>query len=307
MIELDRVLHEKKRAMGKTAYEQFLCKEIADHWDEIVDESIAAQIRPVKLEHGVLFVDGASSALKDQLKFFAEEIIDELNEIFGQEPPPVKEIRIARSFQVPDKPPPPEPSQPPEEIVTLEQITLTDAEQKACVEQAAVIENEELRETVLVTLLTQARSKKFRLATGWHKCRNCDALCPPDEIFCEVCRVKERAAMIDELYRIFYDAPWTKTADAQKLLLKKMPHMRRECQPDVVESARTSLIQKIASQVRFGDEDSPTVLKAVMLAKQLPPEKLTPKIIQRALIDLQFNLADQPKFRRYNALKSQQK
>ena len=77
-----------------------------------------------------------------------------------------------------------------------------------------------------------------------------------------------------------------------------MPHMRRECLPDAVESARTSLIQQIASHVRYGDDSSPNALKLVMLEKRLPPDKLTPAIIKRALSDLQFNLAELPKFPR---------
>ena len=101
--------------------------------------------------------------------------------------------------------------------------------------------------------------------------------------------------MTEELYKIFYDEPWLKPWEAQKILLERMPHMRRECQLDVVESARTSLIQKVAGNVRFGDEESPDVLKLVALKKRLPLEKLTPAIIRRALTDLRFNLAEQPK------------
>ena len=105
--------------------------------------------------------------------------------------------------------------------------------------------------------------------------------------------------MIAELFKILYDEPWLKTHEAQRILLERMPHMKSECQLDVIESARTSLIQKVAGRVQFGDEDSPDVLKLVMLEKRLPPDKLTPAIIRRTLIDLQFNLAEQPKIQRY--------
>ena len=105
--------------------------------------------------------------------------------------------------------------------------------------------------------------------------------------------------MVAELFKIFYDKPWLKTYDAQKILLERMPHMYTECSPDVVESARTSLIQKVAGNVCFGDEESPDVMKLVMLEKRLSPDKITPAIIRRTLIDLQFNLAEQPKLQRY--------
>ena len=299
MIDFDLTLHEQIRALGTETYKKFLGSEVIRNWSKLVEAEIAAQVVPVTIEHGVLFVDAQSSAVKDQLKFFAEEIIDAINENFGREEPLVKEIRIAKGFQIADKPKPkkiPEPA--PVEEVDLEQIPLTDEETKHCEEQAQRISNDKLRQTVLQTLLTQARLKKFRLANGWHKCARCETLCPPKETFCEVCRIKERDVMTEELFKIFYDEPWLKTWDAQKILLERMPHMRRECLPDAVESARTSLIQQIASHVRYGDDSSPNALKLVMLEKRLPPDKLTPAIIKRALSDLQFNLAELPKFPR---------
>ena len=300
-------LREKMRSLGKQTYEKFLRNELIHDWDKLVDESIAAQVRPVTIEHGILFVDVKSSAFKDQLKFFAEEIIDTLNENFCVEEPFVKEIRIAHAFQI-SKLPPEEP--PPAQVkskVTLEEITLTDEELAHCKEQTKKISNEKLRETVLQTLIAQKRSQKFKLVNGWHKCGNCDTLCEPEETFCETCKIKEREKMVAELFKIFYDEPWLKPWDAQKTLLERMPHMRRECQLDVVESARTSLIQKIAGQIRIGDEKSPDVLKLVALERRMLPERITPAIIHRTLIDLQFNLSDQSQLRRYNALRSPQK
>ncbi|MBR3051626.1 MAG: DUF721 domain-containing protein, partial [Selenomonadaceae bacterium] len=269
------------------------CSELNDNWDKLVDTSLAAKVKPVKLERGVLFVDVESSALKDQLKFLAEEIIDAINETFSGTELRVKAIRIAKSFQIADKPPDKE--LPAQVAVQVAEPTLTAEEIKRCEAQAEKISDAELRRAVLDTLLSQAKIQKRRRADDWHKCAKCETLCPPEEIFCEVCRLKEREAMVKELYKIFYDEPWLKTRDAQKLLLKKMPHMK--CPLDVIDSARTSLIQNLASHIRFGDENSSDVLKLVMLEKRLTPDKITPAIISRALADLHFNLADLPKRR----------
>lgn len=297
MIDIDRALNEHMRSCGEDTYKKFLCKEMIRHWDKIVDESISAYVKPVTIEHGILFVDVANSAFKDQLKFLTEEIIDAVNENFGAELF-VKEIKLAKAFQVADLPPEENFSAQIEQSeLTLEDVTLTAEEIQLCKEQAEKISDPKLRLIVSDTLSARLRMNKFRLATGWHKCAKCDKLCPPDEMFCEVCSVKERAAMTETLFEIFYDKPWLKTADAQKILLEKMPHMRRECSFDVIESARTSLIQRIASGVRFGDDSSPDALKLVMLEKRLPPEKLTPAIIKRALSDLQFNLSGLPRYR----------
>lgn len=303
MNGMELLLHDKMRAAGAETYQRFLCQEVIHNWRKLVDESIAAQVTPVELKYGVLFVAVQNSAFKDQLKFFAEEIIDAINDNYDT--PLVKEIRPANPLQIAkahvEEIPPAQVEKP---EVAFDTVTLTDEEIARCVELAVGFANDELRQTVLNTLLSQARAQKFRLANGWHKCAACDTLCPPEEIFCNVCRIRARAAMVEELYRIFYDAPQLTTRDAQKILLERLPHMRSECLPEAVESARTSLIQKVAAGIRFGDESSPDVLKLVALAKRLPPDKITPAIIRRTLLDLQFNLSDQALLRRYDALKS---
>lgn len=297
-MELEKFLREKMRSLGATAYKQFLGAEVIHHWRELVDENISDKVKPVKIKRGVLFVDVRSAALRDQLKFFKEEIIDAINEKFGREEPLVREIKIASVFQVADMPP-----EPPAQIDTpklkLEDITLTAEEVKACEDEAQKVSDEKLRQTVLQTLLGHVRVQKFRLMSGWHKCLKCESLCAAEEILCDVCKIKEREAMNNALFKIFCDAPQVKAWDAQKLLLEKMPHMQAECSLAAVESARASLIQKVAGKVRLGDETSPDALKLVALEKRLPLDKLTPAIVKRALVDLQFNLAEQPKIQRY--------
>lgn len=308
MLKINHTIHEQMRSYGADAYREFLFSEMSKHWSELVDESIAAQVKPVSLEHGILFVEVENSAFKDQLKFYSEEIIEAINETFQQEDPLVKEIRPAQGFQIANMPPEKiKPAQDDKPKVSLEDITLTEEEIKHCEEQAAKISEDNLRKTFLEAFLLYERSHKFRLANGWHKCAKCNVLCPPEKMFCNVCKIKEREAMVKELYRIFYDAPQTKTHEAQKLLLERMPYMRDECIPEAIESARTSLIQKIANKVRFGDEDSSDVKRLVALEKRLPIDKLTPAIIQRTLLDMHFNLLDGALVRRYNIFNSSRK
>lgn len=291
-MNLENYLREKMRSLGAEPYQKFLAAEVIHHWCEFVGEKISAKVKPVKLERGILLVAVESSAYKDQLKFWSEEIIDAINEKFGE--PLVKGIKPAQGFQVvkPVEIPLPVVDKP---KLTPENVTLSAEEIRRCEERAQKVANEQLRETVLQTLLSHAKLQKFRLASGWHKCLKCDSLCEPTEILCPVCTTKEREAMVNALFKIFNDAPWLKAWEAQKILLEQMPHMKSDCLLTTIESARTSLIQQVASKVRFGDETSPDVLKLVALKKRLPPDKLTPAIIRRALAELQFNLAEQPK------------
>ena len=284
MIEINRVLHEQIRALGVRAYRKFLCAEVIRNWRNLVDESIAAQVVPVSIERGILFVHVESSAFKDQLKFFKEEILDTINAAFKSESPLVKDIKLAGPFRVvPEKKSPAQDDESKEIFLTAEEV-------QRCEAQAEKFP-EELRATILEALMAQAKGQKVLRANGWHKCAKCSALCPPEEIFCEVCKLKEREAMEKFLFALFRETPWLKSQDAQKILLKQMPHMRSECSLGAIDSARTSLIQSLARRVRFGDETSPDALKLVMLEKRLPRDKLTPAIIKRALQELRFNLA----------------
>ena len=300
-MDMKEFLRDRMRALGKDNYQKFLRVELIRKWAKIVDKTIADKVRPVTIEHNILFVDVSNSAFKDQLKFHNEEIIEAINDIYGQDEPIINEVRIASGFQIAENPPP-KGIDTPEEISkpTLEQMTLTDEEVKQCEEQASRISDENFRQTVLDTLLSRARLKKFRLSNGWHKCDTCDVLCPPEENFCEVCLIKQRKIMVAALYKIIYDTPWLNARDVQTKLLEKLPKLRSECSFDAIESARTSLIQKIAGAIRYGDEESDEVFKLVMLEKRLRREDLTPAIIRRTLLDLQFNLADQALLFRYN-------
>ena len=297
MIEINRALREQMRSRGATIYKRFLTAELIHNWSKIFDDGIVKYVKPVAIEHGVLLVSVENSSFRDQLKFLAEEIVDTINKNFGQDEPLVKGIRIAKAFQVANMPPEKKsPAQIEKSEVKLEDVILTEEEIKKCKEQSEKISDSKLRETVLNTLLAHARTVKFHLANGWHKCLKCDSLCPPKEIFCNACRIQEREVMVKALSRIFYDEPHLKTWEAQKILLGQMPHMKSECSFDAVESARTSLIQRIARRVRFGDEKSSDALKLVALEKRLSPEKITPAIIKRTLFELRFDMAESPKF-----------
>ena len=307
MIAISDLLNGQMTSEAATR-DDFLLSRIISRWNELVDKNVADNVKPVKMERDILFVDVKNSAFKDQLKFFAEEIIDAINDAFEQEKLRIKEIRIAKGFQIADKPPEKiQSAQVTKSEVSMNTITLPDEEIKACEDAVAKIVDENLRQIAFQTMAAYVRSQHLKLANGWHKCAKCEVLCPPKDTFCVPCGIKEREAMVAELYRIFYDAPQMKTHEAQKLLLEQMPHMRGECLPEVVESARVSLIQRIANKVRFGDETSPDVLRLVALEKRLPLEKLTPAIIKRTLLDLQFNLADGASLLRYNARKSSRK
>ena len=302
MQRIEDVLQNRLRALGEDNYNRFLCNEIVAHWEKLVDKSICTQVFPVALEHGVLFVHSTNSAIKDQLKFFAEDILDAINSEFTDAERVVKEIRPAKPFQVAAfKERTSQPAPKKTVAVKLDDISLTDEETARCEMSVQKIADENLRAATLQTLLLRAKAQKFKLADGWHKCKTCDSLCAAGETFCEVCRLRELEKIRRKLFEIFYDTPWLTSEEAQKIFLDKFPNLRDRCPLDFVNSTRTSLIQLLAGRLTFdeADDGSGEILRLVMLERQLPPDKVTPAIIRRTLSELHFNFARPTRFPRY--------
>ena len=303
MKSLETVLHDSIRDLGTENYKKFLSSEIVAAWDNFISKDISAHIRPIVIEHGVLFVSATSSAFKDQLKFFAEDILDAINAHFGDGGQVVNEIRPAKPFQIAafnERQRKVETRKPPAKV-SIDAIGLTDEETARCEMSVQKIADEDLRAVALQTLLSQAKSQKFKLANGWHKCKSCDSLCAAAETFCEVCRLRELEKIRRKLFEIFYDSPWLTTEDAQKIFTDKFPNQRDSCPLDFVNSTRTSLIQLLAGRLTVDDaeDDSNEILRLVMLERQLPPDKVTPAIIRRTLSELHFNFADPIRFHRH--------
>ena len=302
LTDIESSLRKIIRSFGADIYKRFLSDTIVAKWDLLVDKNVSVAIRPVVLESGVLYVKTKSAAANDQLKFFAEEIIDNINDALGDDEPVVKEIKPAKAYQLAafkEQTPPPE--KPKTLAEKIDEIPLTPEEIARCEQSVQKISNDELRAVVLQTSLSQLKSNKFRLANGWHKCKTCDSLCAADETFCEVCRLREHENIKRKLFDIFYDAPWLSSEAVQKIFAEKFPNQRDRCPIDFVNSTRATLIQQLAGRLTLvdADEDSNEILRLVMLERQLPPDKVTPAIIRRTLSELHFNFADAIRFQRY--------
>ena len=52
-------------------------------WDEAVGQAIAAHVRPVRLDEGVLTVEAADPAWATEVKFLAATIIERMRDVAG--------------------------------------------------------------------------------------------------------------------------------------------------------------------------------------------------------------------------------
>ena len=64
-------------------------------WDDAVGENVAAHVRPVKLDRGILVVVADDPAWATQVKFLADTIIERLKSVADVDVDAV-EVRVAR-------------------------------------------------------------------------------------------------------------------------------------------------------------------------------------------------------------------
>lgn len=282
------VLQKTLAEISPELRKKLLQKEIFNRWHEIF-KTLADKISPVKIQGETLIVTSTDGAVMDTLKFSASNFVTLINEKISPGMPIISEIKFGRGFS-----PPPIKKFPVQNKSVEPQIELTPNEISNCEKKVAAVEDETQRKILLETVLSYEKSQKRKLQRGWHKCKFCNVLCPPKEIFCNVCAVKERGRMYMAIRKIFIAAPETPFREIQQKIVRQFPHLYAECTPEKIESARMDLILQEASKISYGDTTSDAALFLVRLIRQLPREKLTDAIINRTLKEFRFNLADQP-------------
>lgn len=290
------VIPKSLNEVDATLRKKILQQELVSRWKNIFGD-VASELEFVKLDGGVLVIASQNSAVRDYIKYGASKFVEKINAQMGLGDDFVTKIEFGRNFnpppEIPAKSPAPEKNPPVEVELTAEEIA-------DCEKKAAVLSDEEQRKIVLETLLSYAKAEKSKLQCGWHKCRFCELLCPPEKVICDVCKVKERERLHKKIRRIFHDAPWTTFHEVQEKISAEFPYIAEECTLDAIESARMDLILQAAARVSYGDTTSNAAKFLVMLIRQLPREKLTPPIINRTLKEFHFNLADRPPFDEYD-------
>ncbi len=292
------ILQKTLEKINPELRKKLLQKEIFRRWHEIFT-TLADKISPVKIQGDALIVTSNDSAVKDMLKFGAENFVKLINEKISPDLPIISTIKFGINFDAAPTLKIPTQTKPAEI-----QIELTQEEIAECEMQVATVADENLKKILLETLLSRAKSQKRKIKLGWHKCKICDLLCPPKEILCNICTVKEREKMVSAIRKIFCTAPETPFREIQQKIIRQFPHLYEECTLEKIDAARMDLILQRAAKISYGDTTSDAAIFLVQLIRQLPREKLTDAIINRTLKEFKFNLADLPPLKDYKFSKS---
>ena len=289
-VAVQKSLSENNPKLLKKLQQQL----IFNYWEEIFPK-FADKFFPVRIDGDILFVDSNDSSFKDMIKFGAPEFVKKINDKISPNSPVIAKMKFSKSFSAP----PPVIKRLPAKIEIVE-IELTPEEIAKCKKKVAAVTDETQQKILLETFLSYEKSKKRKLQSRWHKCKFCNVLCPPNEIFCNVCAVKERNKLNSAIRKIFLAAPEMHFREIRQKIIRQFPHLHSECTLEKIESARMDLILYKAAKISYGDTTSDAAIFLVRLIRQLPLEKLNPEIIIRTLKEFRFNLADQPPFKEYD-------
>lgn len=275
--------------------QKILQNDIFTHWEEMFPK-IAKKVSPVKVKDETLFVYTEDNSFKNMFKFNEWYFVSTINEKFA--PVGIKlisKIKFSKYLKDPITPVAPKKRKPKIEIDNF-QTELTPEEIAECKKKSSFFTEEKQRETLFELLLAYTGSQKIKLGKGWHKCKLCNLLCRPKEIFCDICTIREREKMKKAIRQMFLDAPETPFFKIQQTIGKQFPDFIKECTFETINFARMELISQKAAKVPYNDQTSADAKFLVRLIRQLPERKLTPQIIEKTLRDFRFNLANLPEY-----------
>ncbi|MBR1396393.1 MAG: DUF721 domain-containing protein [Selenomonadaceae bacterium] len=287
MFAIDEVLKRTMQSMGEDVYTKYLRHSILFYWKDIVGETNAKHIKPLRIEYKRLFVYIADSSWKPTLYEYKSTFIQKINDFAKKEI--IDDILLGNPNERPKEDENVICAPPQVDISKeLQKITLTDDELDEINKSCAQIESSSLKNIVLKTSINRMKLEKYKRQNKWHECEKCGALCPQEQRTCDVCTQLEDETFRKTITQILRDVPYATYAEVKKEIERSMPQMIDDFLPHTVESIRTSLIQQTANSLDTKDQNQVNLL--VMLYKRIPLDKLNDKIINNTLYELRYNL-----------------
>lgn len=189
MIEsLKNIFGAKMEKMREN--KNFIINWISLHWSKAVGKDIDRKTMPFKFSGNILFVHVINSSWCNELTSTKSNIIPKLNENIA--PLKIKDIRfsVAYPLRTKGKKSTHENSPNPFSLKKIENMVLTEEEEKKIHQITEEIKDDNLRDSMTKMLLKEEKWKKLKIQAGWKKCRLCGVLIESGEI-CHFCSIDD--------------------------------------------------------------------------------------------------------------------
>ena len=285
----ERILPRWVASKGKMFSRQFLEHSLYWHWPAIVGETLARQLAPMGIRKDTLHLYGPNSVLNYQVRLMESELVQKVNAYAGR--PLIKHIYVGRRWEHPDT--------TGQEAVHREllaqaatpqtdlgreirQTNLSGAEMTQAARLAAHVEDDDLQQAIQKAYQHHLQAQHVKRQHDWTPCVDCGTLCPPADKYCQRCAAQHNEKLHNAIAAVLRDIPWARFQEVQ--------HYVPAATPALVSAVRQSLVQELAAKTDVRDHQSMQAKTLAMLYRCLPPDKLTPEAIDRALYRLRFDM-----------------
>ncbi len=293
-----KVVPRSIRDFGPEVAREFVRRQVLTEWPKLVGKSIARHVKAVAIEKRALLLYTIEPVWANQIRMMMPDILQKVNNYAGRAL--IKELRFTRRS----------PSRG-EGVEVAEGASAAKRREKQSIRQepvseeamararktAALTEDEALCEVLLKLSLRREQRKSWQKKEGYHPCPTCTTPIERDRKECLACAGKRKERLRSAVRAVLQDIPWARLKDVQEYV--------PECTLKLLNDQRSELVQRLAAGVDIRDKTSLAARTLVMLAKSIPPEKLTEEVVTRALYELRFDLYRPPGYKlpkRYEVL-----
>ena len=272
---LTEVLPRLLSSMGKDKEKTYRYQLLLCHWEDVVGATVAAHVRPVRMDFRKLFLAADAPVWANELRYMERQIIDKINAFVCDELVTSIVFCAPRSEYFKSSQAEKSASSPEEVIVPIREDI-----EKA---ESAVsgVQDEELRRVAARALAQNLALRRSRIQDKWRPCPSCGKLISPEEKLCSFCRREKKEKELSALRSLLMKEPWLRIHEAKEII---------GCPVETVMEARASLLRTLASKVKKGDETGKDARMLVMLFASVKPEALTEEMMKKYLDRLRFDL-----------------
>lgn len=271
MQKIEDILTTTIRNMG--LQKKYNAQSVIVHWKKIVGDDIANHTYPVLVQSGILLIAVNNSVWCHHLSMMKDNIISKINDFIGEKL--ILDIR----FQAGNSKKNPNQENTNTEVeypikYQLSKVKLNEADVQIIHETVAPVHDKYLKQKIMRIMRKDLAMKNIKKQNNWHECKNCLVLCPPEQIYCSVCKLNEKQNVIIKIISTLKDIPWIRHRE----LNEHIP-----CTDEEFHQAKYTLVSSIGRAIQDGDTDRFKIMIFIMLTTGAKIEAINEAVIHKTL------------------------
>ena len=282
LAKVEMILPEAMDDYGGRVSKEFRRRYLLVHWEDIVGKAVARKVHAVAIKDETLFLHTYEPVWANQIAMMVSDIVEKASRLMHAKI--IKEIRFTKHFDCFDESVLVKDKTPQRNIAKESRaIHLSEDEMARAHILAAKVSDPDLAKQVLSLAIRRAQVDAWHKKEGYTPCEICGALIPKKEKICFSCRSRRRAFLRSKIRAVLREIPWARNQDVKDFV--------PECTPKLLNEQRSQLVQQMAAHLPATDTESLEARMLVMLARIIPPDKLTEEIMRKTIYELRHDMS----------------